>query len=377
MLADTDDVLVGVCPASRQEEHVAGRQQWLFDDHDVHVSAGNTQTIPSRRCLPAEQALCVRDQQCRLPLCRDEVVVRDLGVVVGLAEPPLADFIDLGAVCEADDLRTSVPTVAMLGEVVDAVLEVLGVDSRRTTSEVVRVVAVEADALVFRRDPSIPISQRVDVIGHRVDDRLACPVVEQRLHSLAEHQSLVGLNCLGVDRIDLLARSVTQELPRVAQPQVVVLVGVRKLVVADVRVLPSWDTELSRNLKLEIANLRDQFDIRQDRIGQDSNEALLVLVVDRVGLYELLPQLVDVDTVNCMGEDITFGHIARTITITAPDSELCYHLCPSVLIGGWGYSPAAAGIGFTLTIKRSGSTVWPTNVEPEAQVALMTPAASL
>jgi hypothetical protein len=70
-------------------------------------------------------------------------------------------------------------------------------------------------------------------------------------------------------------RSVTQELPGVAQLQVVVLVSVCQLVVTDVRVLPSRDTELSRNLKLEVTDLRHQFDVRQDRVGQDPTNPCL------------------------------------------------------------------------------------------------------
>ena len=145
-----------------------------------------------------------------------------------------------------------------------------------------------------------------------------------------------------MDRLDLLGRRVAQELPGVAQPQVVVLVGVGQLVVADVRVLTSRDALLGRDLKREVADLRDQFDVAEHRVAEDSDEPLLVLVVHRVGPHELAPEFVDFHAVRRVGEDVTLDHDAGAVAFTTPDSQLvrCHHLpfLESELVGltpGW------------------------------------------
>src|SRR5690606_30827297 len=101
----------------------------------------------------------------RLALGWNKIVVGDDGVCGHLSEAPLANFIDLRTIGKADDLCAAIPAIPVVGEVVDAVLKVTGVNSDIAGSEVVRVVAIESDTLVAGRHPSISVAQRVNVVG--------------------------------------------------------------------------------------------------------------------------------------------------------------------------------------------------------------------
>src|SRR6516225_4475037 len=172
---------------------------------------------------------------------------------------------------------------------------------------------IEHITTISRWYPAICVCQREHVERHRVNNGHSGTIIEQRFHRLAEYQRLICLDCLRVNGFDLLARSIPKEFPSVAQLQIIVLVGVCQLVVTDIRVLPSRDTEFSRNLELEITDLRNKLNIGNHRVCQNPNETLLMFVVNCVGINKFAPQLIQIDTIWGMGEDITFNQSAGMI----------------------------------------------------------------